>query len=111
MLHLIACFSLIIFLFFSLTLGCSGFGLEYTLYSNLARSLEETQQLEVERALVLANQGSVMWQMEKGNKLSKGQMGSEDLSQSITSVCGVVLSRLTPRPEVQVSSDMSDAGS
>ncbi|GAA6099361.1 midasin isoform X1 [Tachysurus ichikawai] len=67
------------------------------------KSLEETQQLEVERALVLANQGSVMWQLEKGNKFSKGQIGSEDLSQCITAVCGVILPRLTPRQEEQTS--------
>ncbi|XP_053499982.1 midasin [Ictalurus furcatus] len=67
------------------------------------KSLEETQQLEVERALVLANQGSVMWQLEKGNKLTKGQMGSGDLSQGITAVCGVILARLTPRQEEQTS--------
>ncbi|KAF4092103.1 hypothetical protein AMELA_G00017110 [Ameiurus melas] len=65
------------------------------------KSLEEAQQLEVERALVLANQGSVMWQLEKGNKLTKGQMGSGDLSQGITAVCGVILARLTPRQEEQ----------
>lgn len=68
----------------------------------IVRSLEETQQLEVERALVLANQGSVMWQLEKGNMLAKGQIESEDLSQCITAVCGVILPRLTPRPEEQV---------
>ncbi|TSL47560.1 Midasin [Bagarius yarrelli] len=66
-------------------------------------SLEETQQLEVEKALVLANQGSVMWQLERENKLAKGQIGSADLSQSITTVCGVILPRLTPRREEQTS--------
>lgn len=75
-----------------------------TLCLHIIRSLEETQQLEAERALVLANQGSVMWQLEKGNKLAKGQMGSDDLSQCITAVCGVILPRLTPRSEEQVSS-------
>lgn len=75
------------------------------------RSLEETQQLEVERALVLANQGSVMWQLEKENKLIKGQMGSEDLSQCITAVCGVILPRLTPRSDDQVFSEIGDVGS
>uniref|UniRef100_A0A3B1KJ11 Uncharacterized protein n=1 Tax=Astyanax mexicanus TaxID=7994 RepID=A0A3B1KJ11_ASTMX len=54
-------------------------------------SLEEAQQLEVERALVLANQGSVMWRLERGNKFSKGQVVSEDLSQTVTAVCGVIL--------------------
>uniref|UniRef100_A0A8B9KRB9 Midasin n=1 Tax=Astyanax mexicanus TaxID=7994 RepID=A0A8B9KRB9_ASTMX len=64
-------------------------------------SLEEAQQLEVERALVLANQGSVMWRLERGNKFSKGQVVSEDLSQTVTAVCGVILPRLTPRREEQ----------
>lgn len=44
-----------------------------------------------------------MWQLEKGNKLTKGQMGSGDLSQGITAVCGVILARLTPRQEEQVT--------
>uniref|UniRef100_A0A8B9KV40 Midasin n=1 Tax=Astyanax mexicanus TaxID=7994 RepID=A0A8B9KV40_ASTMX len=66
------------------------------------KSLEEAQQLEVERALVLANQGSVMWRLERGNKFSKGQVVSEDLSQTVTAVCGVILPRLTPRREEQV---------
>uniref|UniRef100_A0A8B9KSV2 Midasin n=1 Tax=Astyanax mexicanus TaxID=7994 RepID=A0A8B9KSV2_ASTMX len=65
------------------------------------KSLEEAQQLEVERALVLANQGSVMWRLERGNKFSKGQVVSEDLSQTVTAVCGVILPRLTPRREEQ----------
>ncbi|XP_076872534.1 midasin isoform X2 [Brachyhypopomus gauderio] len=67
------------------------------------KSLEETQQLEVEKALVLANQGSAMWRLERGNKFTKGQVVSEDLSQSVTAVCGVILPRLTPRQEDQVS--------
>uniref|UniRef100_A0AAR2K636 Midasin n=1 Tax=Pygocentrus nattereri TaxID=42514 RepID=A0AAR2K636_PYGNA len=66
-------------------------------------SLEEAQQLEVERALVLANQGSVMWRLERGNKYTKGQVVSEDLSQSVTAVCGVILPRLAPRQEEQKS--------
>uniref|UniRef100_A0AAR2JB73 Midasin n=1 Tax=Pygocentrus nattereri TaxID=42514 RepID=A0AAR2JB73_PYGNA len=67
------------------------------------KSLEEAQQLEVERALVLANQGSVMWRLERGNKYTKGQVVSEDLSQSVTAVCGVILPRLAPRQEEQKS--------
>lgn len=79
-----------------------------TLCFHIIRSLEESQQLEVERALVLANQGSVMWQLEKGNNLTKGQMGSEDLSQCITAVCGVILPRLMPRQEEQVFLKIDD---
>lgn len=95
MLHLLSCF---VSQFFSkLALALRRF------WSLVTRSLEETQQLEVERALVLANQGSVMWQPQKGNKLTKGQMSSRDLSQCITAVCGVILPRLVPRPEEQVS--------
>lgn len=77
---------------------------------HIIRSLEETQQLEVDRALVLANQGSVMWQLEKENKLIKGQMGTEDLSQCITAVCGVILPRLTPRSDDQVFPKICEIG-
>ncbi|KAI3364212.1 hypothetical protein L3Q82_010816 [Scortum barcoo] len=62
------------------------------------KALEETQQLEVDKALVLANQGSVMWRQEKANKFTKGQVVSEDLSQNVVAVCGVVLPRIAPRP-------------
>uniref|UniRef100_A0A8D3BW26 Midasin n=1 Tax=Scophthalmus maximus TaxID=52904 RepID=A0A8D3BW26_SCOMX len=65
-------------------------------------ALEETQQLEVEKALVLANQGSVMWRQEKANKFTRGQVVSEDLSQNVVAVCGVVLPRMVPRPAEQV---------
>uniref|UniRef100_A0A8C4E8F0 Midasin n=1 Tax=Dicentrarchus labrax TaxID=13489 RepID=A0A8C4E8F0_DICLA len=61
------------------------------------KALEETQQLEVEKALVLANQGSVMWRQEKTNKFTRGQVVSEDLSQNVVAVCGVVLPRIVPR--------------
>ncbi|KAM9495289.1 midasin [Clarias gariepinus] len=67
------------------------------------KSLEETQQLEIERALVLANQGSVMWRVEMENNLNKGWIGAEDLSPCITAVCGVILPRLTSRQEEQTS--------
>ncbi|XP_054474709.1 midasin [Anoplopoma fimbria] len=65
------------------------------------RALEETQQLEVEKALVLANQGSVMWRQEKANKFTRGQVVSEDLSQNVVAVCGVVLPRIVPRQTEQ----------
>ncbi|TKS75776.1 Midasin MIDAS-containing protein [Collichthys lucidus] len=61
------------------------------------KALEETQQLEVEKALVLTNQGSVMWRQEKANKFTRGQVVSEDLSQNVVAVCGVVLPRIVPR--------------
>lgn len=68
----------------------------------MCRALEETQQLEVEKALVLANQGSVMWRQEKANKFTRGQVVSEDLSQNVVAVCGVVLPRISPRIPDQV---------
>ncbi|XP_032398227.1 midasin [Etheostoma spectabile] len=65
------------------------------------KALEETQQLEVEKALVLANQGSVMWRQEKANKFTRGMVVSEDLSQNVVAVCGVVLPRIVPRQAEQ----------
>ncbi|XP_051581140.1 midasin isoform X2 [Myxocyprinus asiaticus] len=65
------------------------------------KSLEETQQLEIEKALVLANQGSVMWWKERVNKVTSGQVVTEDLTRSVTAVCGVILPRRTPRQEEQ----------
>lgn len=67
------------------------------------KALEETQQLEVEKALVLANQGSVMWRQEKANKFTRGQVVSEDLSQNVVAVCGVVLPRISPKQTEQVN--------
>ncbi|XP_042247008.1 midasin [Thunnus maccoyii] len=67
------------------------------------KALEETQQLEVEKALVLANQGSVMWRQEKANKFTRGQVVSEDLSQNVVAVCGVVLPRIIPRQTEQMN--------
>ncbi|KAJ3606919.1 hypothetical protein NHX12_026435, partial [Muraenolepis orangiensis] len=64
------------------------------------KALEETQQLEVEKALVLANQGSAMWRQEKAGKHARGQVVSEDLSQNVVAVCGVV----SPRELVLVDS-------
>lgn len=69
---------------------------------SLFRALEETQQLEVEKALVLTNQGSVMWRQEKASKFTRGQVVSEDLSQNVVAVCGVVLPRIVPRQAEQV---------
>ncbi|KAM9840331.1 midasin [Aulostomus maculatus] len=67
------------------------------------KALDETQQLEVERALVLANQGTVMWRQEKTNKFTRGQVVSEDLSQNVVAVCGVVLPRIVPRQAEKMS--------
>ncbi|XP_028296182.1 midasin isoform X2 [Gouania willdenowi] len=65
-------------------------------------ALEECQQLQVEKALVLANQGSVMWRQEKANRFTRGQVVSEDLSQNVVAVCGVVLPNMAPREPEQV---------
>uniref|UniRef100_A0A3P8WSX5 Midasin n=1 Tax=Cynoglossus semilaevis TaxID=244447 RepID=A0A3P8WSX5_CYNSE len=65
-------------------------------------ALEETQHMEAEKALVLANQCSVMWRQEKANKFTRGHVVSEDLSQNVVAVCGVVLPRVAPRQVEQV---------
>ncbi|XP_016311670.1 midasin-like [Sinocyclocheilus anshuiensis] len=67
------------------------------------KSLEETQQLEVENALVLANQGSAIWRKERVNKVTRGQVVTEDLTQSVTVVCGVILPRQTLRQDEQTN--------
>ncbi|KAM4633655.1 midasin [Polymixia lowei] len=67
------------------------------------KALEEMQVLEVEKALVLANQGSVMWRQERTNKFTRGQVVSEDLSQNVVAVCGVVLPRIEPRQTEQIN--------
>uniref|UniRef100_A0A8C1Z8S6 Midasin n=1 Tax=Cyprinus carpio TaxID=7962 RepID=A0A8C1Z8S6_CYPCA len=67
------------------------------------KSLEETQLLEVEKALVLANQGSAVWRKERVNKVTRGQVVTEDLTRSVTVVCGVILPRRTPRQDEQVT--------
>lgn len=69
----------------------------------MLRALEEAQQLEVEKALVLTNQGSVMWRQEKPNRFTRGQVISEDLCQNVVAVCGVVLPRTAPRKPDQVN--------
>ncbi|XP_061609171.1 midasin isoform X3 [Phyllopteryx taeniolatus] len=65
------------------------------------RAFEEVQQMEVEKALVLANEGSALWRKE--NKYTQGQFASEDLSQNVVSICGIVLSRNTPKQTEQVN--------
>nr|XP_057921265.1 midasin [Doryrhamphus excisus] len=66
-------------------------------------AFEETQQLEVERALVLANQGSAMWCKDKNKKYTQGQVVSEDLCQSVVAICGVLLPRIAPEEAAQVN--------
>lgn len=72
------------------------------------KSLEETQQLEVEKALVLANQGSVIWWKERTSKATRGQLVTEDLTRSITMVCGVILPRRTPRQGEQTQTSLNN---
>lgn len=70
--------------------------------SSLCRALEETQQLEVEKALVLTNQGRVMSRQEKAEKFTRGQVTSADLSQGVVAVCSVLLPRVVPTQAEQV---------
>lgn len=57
--------------------------------------------MEVEKALVLANQGSAIWRKERVKKITRGQVVTEDLTRSVTVVCGVILPRQTPRQDEQ----------
>lgn len=66
------------------------------------RALEESQQLEVEKALVLTNQGSVKSRLEKTEKFTRGQVASADLSRNVVVVCSVLLPRVLPRLAGQV---------
>lgn len=68
----------------------------------VCRALEESHQLEVEKALVLTNQGSVTSRLEKTEKFTKGQVVSADLSQNVVAVCSVLLPRVLPRQAEQV---------
>uniref|UniRef100_A0A3Q2YEC2 ATPase dynein-related AAA domain-containing protein n=1 Tax=Hippocampus comes TaxID=109280 RepID=A0A3Q2YEC2_HIPCM len=52
-------------------------------------AFEEAQQMTIEKALVLANQGSSFGRKEK--KHIQGQLISEDLSQNVVAICGIVL--------------------
>lgn len=71
-------------------------------FSAALRALEESQQLEVEKALVLTNQGRVVSRQEKTEKFTRGQVTSADLSQSVVAVCGVLLPRVVPTQGEQV---------
>ncbi|KAM4713456.1 midasin isoform 2-T2 [Anableps anableps] len=66
------------------------------------KALEESQQLEAEKALVLTNQRSVMWHQDLAQKFTRGQVVSEDLSRNVVAVCGVVLPRMVPRHAEEV---------
>ncbi|XP_078798874.1 midasin isoform X2 [Oryzias latipes] len=61
------------------------------------QALEESRHMETEKALVLANQSSVLWHQNAANKFTRGQVVSEDLSPNVVAVCGVVLPTVTPR--------------
>lgn len=74
----------------------------FTSWSSVCRALEELQQLEVEKALVLTNQGRVMLRQEKSEKFTRGQVISADLSQSVVVVCRVLLPRVVPPHGEQV---------
>ncbi|XP_077366934.1 midasin isoform X3 [Festucalex cinctus] len=65
------------------------------------RSYEEAQQTTVEKALVLANQGSSLWRKEK--KYTKGQLISEDLSQNVVAIGGILLSQTAEKRSEQVN--------
>ncbi|KAJ8270795.1 hypothetical protein GJAV_G00119370 [Gymnothorax javanicus] len=70
------------------------------------KSLEEEQLLEVEKALVLANQSCVMWRQDKCNKFTRGQVVSEDLSRNVVAVCGVVLPKKMLQQQEPFSKDL-----
>lgn len=68
----------------------------------LSRALEESRQMEAEKALVLANPRSVRWHQDLAHRFTRGQVVSEDLSPNVVAVCGVVLPRMAPRHVDQV---------
>lgn len=72
------------------------------------KSLEDSQQLQAEKALVLANQGSVNWHQEKANRFTRGQVVSEDLCPSVVAVCGVVLPTTAPRQTELIQTNPKD---
>uniref|UniRef100_M4AJ01 Midasin n=1 Tax=Xiphophorus maculatus TaxID=8083 RepID=M4AJ01_XIPMA len=68
---------------------------------HMKMALEESQQVEAERALVLTNQRSVKWHQELAQKFTRGQVVSEDLSQNVVAVCGVILPKMVPRQQAE----------
>uniref|UniRef100_A0A452IL58 Midasin n=1 Tax=Gopherus agassizii TaxID=38772 RepID=A0A452IL58_9SAUR len=65
--------------------------------------LEESQMRNVEKALVLANPDTSLWQREKGLQYTQGDIVSGDLSANVIAVCGVVLPRQQFVPKEQES--------
>uniref|UniRef100_A0A452IL40 Midasin n=1 Tax=Gopherus agassizii TaxID=38772 RepID=A0A452IL40_9SAUR len=63
--------------------------------------LEESQMRNVEKALVLANPDTSLWQREKGLQYTQGDIVSGDLSANVIAVCGVVLPRQQFVPKEQ----------
>ncbi|XP_067841398.1 midasin [Heptranchias perlo] len=55
--------------------------------------LEGDLLLNVEKALVLTNPKTTLWQKEKQQKYTQGQILSGDLSENVVALCGVVLPR------------------
>ncbi|KAK7907514.1 hypothetical protein WMY93_016126 [Mugilogobius chulae] len=72
------------------------------------KSFEESQKLQVEKSLVLANQDCSKWHQEKANRFTRGQVVSEDLCSSVVTVCGVVLPTIAPRLTQQVPINQKD---
>uniref|UniRef100_A0A4W3JQN7 Midasin n=1 Tax=Callorhinchus milii TaxID=7868 RepID=A0A4W3JQN7_CALMI len=64
--------------------------------------LEEDLLQNVERALMLANPETAFWQEEKRLQYTQGQIVSDDLSESVIAVCGVVLPKKQHVPQDQV---------
>ncbi|KAJ1151695.1 hypothetical protein NDU88_004475 [Pleurodeles waltl] len=65
------------------------------------KTLEEMQMQNVEKALVLANPDTLLWQREKGQQYTQGQIVSGDLSDKVVAVCGVVLAKQEMSPKDQ----------
>eukprot|EP00062_Callorhinchus_milii_P017796 gi/632970574/ref/XP_007901724.1/ PREDICTED: midasin [Callorhinchus milii] len=63
--------------------------------------LEEDLLQNVERALMLANPETAFWQEEKRLQYTQGQIVSDDLSESVIAVCGVVLPKKQHVPQDQ----------
>ncbi|XP_067882619.1 midasin [Heterodontus francisci] len=55
--------------------------------------LEDDLFLNVEKALILTNSKTALWQKEKQLKCTQGHIMSRDLSENVVAVCGIVLPR------------------
>uniref|UniRef100_A0A452IKR6 Midasin n=1 Tax=Gopherus agassizii TaxID=38772 RepID=A0A452IKR6_9SAUR len=69
--------------------------------------LEESQMRNVEKALVLANPDTSLWQREKGLQYTQGDIVSGDLSANVIAVCGVVLPRQQFVPKEQYGNSIA----